>query len=134
VFLLGNSIISWSSKQQPTVAASATEGEYMSASYAARQGLWLHHLLIKLGLELEDIPTTFYLDNHNAMDLSKEARHHQHTKHIDIHHHFVHKHVEDGTFKVVHCPTDLMVVDGLTKPLAYDTFSKMVDALSLIAY
>jgi len=68
------------------------------------------------------------------MDLSKEARHHQCMKHIDIHHHFVCEHVEDGTFKVVHCPTELMVVDGLTKPLAHDVFSKMVDALGLILY
>ena len=106
----------------------------MSASYAACQGLWLCHLLIELGLELEDIPTTFYLDNRGTMDLSKEARHHQRTKHIDIHHHFVHERVEDSTFKVIHCPTDLMVADSLTKPLACDTFSNMVDALGLIPY
>ena len=68
------------------------------------------------------------------MDLSKEARHHQRTKHIDIHHHFVRERVEDGTFEVVHCPTELMVADGLTKPLARDAFSKMVDALGLIPY
>jgi hypothetical protein len=111
---------------------SATEGEYMSALYAACQGLWLCRLLIKLGLELEDILTPFYLDNHGAMDLLKEACHHQHTKHIDIHHHFVHERVKDGTFEVVSCPTDLIVMDGLTKPC--DTFSKMVDALSLIPY
>jgi hypothetical protein len=134
VFLLGDSVVSWSSKQQPTVAASATEGEYMSASYAARQGLWLRCLLIELGLELEDIPTTFYLDNCGAMDLSKEARHHQCMKHIDIHHHFVCERVEDGTPEVVHCPTELTVADGLTKPLTCDPFSKMVDALGLIPY
>ena len=36
VFLLGDSVIVWSSKQQPTVAVSATEGEYMSGSYTTR--------------------------------------------------------------------------------------------------
>jgi hypothetical protein len=51
VFLLGDSVFSWSSKQQPTVAASATEGEYMSGSHGTRQGLWLRWMLIELGLE-----------------------------------------------------------------------------------
>ena len=134
VFLLGDSVIAWSSKQQSTVAASATEGEYMSGSYATRQGLWLRRLLTEIGLELDNIPTTLFLDNRGAMDLSKEARHHQRTKHIDIHHHFIRERVEDNTFEIVHCPSELMLADGLTKPLARDGFSKMVDGLGLLLY
>ena len=75
-----------------------------------------------------------YLDNHGAMDLLKEAHDHQCTKHIDIHYHFVHGHVEDGTFEIVHCPTEIMIADGLTKPLAHDAFFDMVDALGHILY
>jgi hypothetical protein len=134
VFLLGDSVIAWSSKQQPTVAVSATEGEYMSGSYATRQGLWLRRLLTEIGLELDDIPTTLFLDNRGAMDLSKEARHHQRTKHIDIHHHFIHERVEDRTFEIIHCPSELMLADGLTKPLPRDGFSKMVEGLGLLLY
>ena len=72
VFLLGDLAISWSAKKQPTVAGSSTEAEYMSLSYAARQGLWIRRLLIELGLELESIPTTIYVDNRGAIDLSKD--------------------------------------------------------------
>lgn len=39
IFLFGNSAISWSVKQQTTVAASSTEAEYMSISHTACQGL-----------------------------------------------------------------------------------------------
>jgi hypothetical protein len=134
VFLLGDSVIAWSSKQQPTVSVSSTEGEYMSSSYATRQGLWLRRLLTEIRLELDNIPTTLFLDNRGAMDLSKEARHHQRTKHIDIHHHFIRERVEDNTFKIIHCPSKLMLADGLTKPLNRDDFSKMVDGLSLLLY
>lgn len=63
VFLLGDSAISWSAKKQPTVAGSSTKAEYMSLSHAAQQGLWIHHLLIELSLELESIPTTIFVDN-----------------------------------------------------------------------
>jgi hypothetical protein len=134
VFLLRDSVIAWSSKQQPTVAVSATEGKYMSGSYTTHQGLWLHRSLTEIGLELDNIPTTLFLDNRGAMDLSKEARHHQCTKHIDIDHHFIRECVEDNTFEIIHCPTKLMLADGLTKPLAHDGFSKMVDRLSLLLY
>jgi hypothetical protein len=113
---------------------SATEGEYMSGSYATRQGLWLRRLLTEIGLELDDIPTTLFLDNRGAMDLSKEARHHQRTKHIDIHHHFIRERVEDRTFEIIHCPSELMLADGLTKPLPRDGFSKMVEGLGLLLY
>ena len=39
VFMLGDSTISWKAKQQPTIAASSTEAEYMSVSQTARQRL-----------------------------------------------------------------------------------------------
>jgi hypothetical protein len=134
VFLLGDSVIAWSSKQQPTAAMSATEGEYMSGSYTTCQGLWLPSLLTEIGLELDDIPTTLFLDNCGTMDLSKAAHHHQRTKHIDIHHHFIRKHVEDHTFEIIHCPSELMLADGLTKLLPCNSFSKMVEGLGLLLY
>jgi hypothetical protein len=68
------------------------------------------------------------------MDRSKEAHHHQHTKHINIHHHFIHERVEDRTFEIIHCPSKLMLTDGLTKPLPRNGFSKMVEGLSLLLY
>ena len=133
VFLLGKSAIPWSAKQQPMVAASSTEAEYMSVSHTARQGLWLRHLLIELGLtHLRLDPTIIYLDNCGAMELVKELHHHNRTKHIDIQHHFVRERVEDGTYKIVHCPTGQMLADILTKPLHFPTFSIHRDNLGLI--
>jgi hypothetical protein len=134
VFLLGDSAISWNSKMQTTVAASSTEAEYMSLSHAARQGLWMRRFLVEIGLELEGIPTTVFLDNKGAMDLSKDSRHHARTKHIDIHHHFIRERVEDGTFHIVHCPSNQMLADGLTKPLPRELFSHMIGGLGLISY
>ena len=91
-------------------------------------------MLIEIGLELDNISTTIYMDNHGAIDLSKDSRHQQRTKHIDIQHHFIREHVEDSTFEIIHCPSHLMLADGLTKPLPRDGFSKMVDGLGLISY
>ena len=133
VFLLGKSAVSWSAKQQPMVAASSTEAEYMSVSHTARQGLWLRHLLIELGLtHLRLDPTIIYLDNCSIMELVKESHQHNRTKHIDIQHHFICEQVEDGTYKIVHCPAGQMLADILTKPLHFPTFSIHHDDLGLV--
>jgi len=134
VFLLGLSAISWSSKKQVTVATSSVDGEYQSGSMAARHGLWLRRLLIELGLnELETSPTSIFIDNRGAIDLTKDNRHHQRTKHIDIIHHFIRERVEDKTFAVIHCPSAEMLADGFTKPLPREPFGRMVDGLGLIS-
>nr|GEW42699.1 ribonuclease H-like domain, reverse transcriptase, RNA-dependent DNA polymerase [Tanacetum cinerariifolium] len=45
MFYFGNSPISWSSQKQPTVALSSCESEFMAATIAACQALWLQRLL-----------------------------------------------------------------------------------------
>lgn len=101
---------------------------------ATRHGLWLRRLLTELGLdELEDSPTTLFIDNRSAIDLTKDNRNHPRTKHIDIIHHFIRERVEDGTFSVIHCPSAEMLADGFTKPLAREPFNKMVEGLGLVS-
>ena len=40
-----------------------------------------------------------------------------HTKHINIHYHFIHQTLEDGSITLVSCPTDDMTADILMKAL-----------------
>ena len=51
VYTLCGGAISWSSRLQPTVAASTTEAEYMAAAYATKEGLWLRTLFNHLGMK-----------------------------------------------------------------------------------
>ncbi|KIJ15237.1 hypothetical protein PAXINDRAFT_52820, partial [Paxillus involutus ATCC 200175] len=131
VFQLGIATISWNSKKQPTVAASSTEAEYMAISHAAKQGLWLRQLMRELGIFANDGPTELFVDNTGAIALTKEARFHARTKHIDVHYHFVRERVEDRSFAILHVPTGEMIADGLTKPLPRVGHEDMLDNLSI---
>ena len=53
----------------------------------------------------EQQPLTIYEDNNSAIDLTKNAKYHNRTKHIDIAHHFVREQVEMNEISVTHCPS-----------------------------
>ncbi|KAA0059765.1 integrase [Cucumis melo var. makuwa] len=48
VFTLGSGVIAWSSKKQATVALSSSEAEYVAATSATCQAIWLRRMLTKL--------------------------------------------------------------------------------------
>jgi hypothetical protein len=69
--------VSWKSSKQDTVADLTTETEYIAASAAAKETLWIRNLLIDLGV----IPDSsnqldVYCDNNGAIAQAKEPRAH----------------------------------------------------------
>jgi len=63
-------------------------------------------------------PTMLYCDNQSAISLSKDRQYHTRMKHINMHFHFIHEAVEDGTVSLVYCLVDSMTADVFTKPLS----------------
>ena len=47
-FSLGSAAVSWFSRKQKSIALSSTVVEYMAASQASCEELWLHKLLVNL--------------------------------------------------------------------------------------
>ena len=107
--------ISWSSKVLPTVALSTTEAEYMAATNAVREALWLAKFTDVFKLTKE--PFLIYGDNQGALKLSKNPIEGARSKHIDVQWHFSRQRVNLGQIRFRFCPTDSMLADCLTKPL-----------------
>jgi hypothetical protein len=70
--------VSWKSSKQETVADSTTEAEYITASKAAKEGVWIRKFLSELGVcPSVSSPLYLYCDNNGAIAQTKEPRNHQ---------------------------------------------------------
>nr|GEU44951.1 uncharacterized mitochondrial protein AtMg00810-like [Tanacetum cinerariifolium] len=65
--LLGDRLVSWSSKRQKTAAISSTEAEYIALSGYCAQVLWMRSQLTNYGLGFNKIP--MYCNNKSAIAL-----------------------------------------------------------------
>jgi hypothetical protein len=123
-YLLGENLISWQSQKQKVVALSTCEAEYMAASAAACQGIWLSRLLGDLrnraveGVELR-------IDNQSAMALIKNHVFHDRSKHIRTRYHFIQQSVEEGDIYPVHVCGEDQLADILTKALPKARFEEL---------
>ena len=115
-FIVDGGTVSWSTKCQEIISLSTTESEYIAATDAAKEALWLCSLIMQVFGPLTQA-TTLFSDNQSAIVLTKDHQYHPHTKHIDIRFHFIRWVVEDSKIHLIFCPTDDMVADTLTKAL-----------------
>ena len=117
-FLVDGGAVSWSTKRQEIVSLSTTESEYVAATHAAKEALWLRSLIGQVfGPFPLDTATTLFSDNQSAIALSKDHQYHARTKHIDIRFHLIRWIIDDGKIRLIYCPTNDMVADTLTKAL-----------------
>jgi hypothetical protein len=85
-FSLELRLVSWFNRKQRYVALSSVEVEYMPASMATCEAVWLRKLLVALfGQELE--PTIIHCDNQSCVELYENPVFHDRSKHIDIMYH-----------------------------------------------
>jgi len=115
-YILDGGAVSWASKKQELVTLSTTEAEYVAATHAAKEGIWLRWLVEEVFCPLVH-PTPLHSDSQSAIALTKDGSYHAHTKHIDIRYHFICFIVDNGSLRLLYCPTEDMVADTLTKAL-----------------
>ena len=113
VFLLAGGAISWSSKRQQIVAVSSTEAEYMAATHASKEALWLKRFVSDLGWEQSTVKV--FCDNQSALKMMKNPTYHARTKHISVQYHFIRELIEAKELVFQFVGTNLQCADFLTK-------------------
>ncbi|GJZ01607.1 hypothetical protein Tco_0519568 [Tanacetum coccineum] len=111
--LLGDRLVSWSSKKQKSTTLSSTQAEYIALSRCCAQILWMRSQLTDYGLVFNKIP--LYYDNKSSIALCCNNIQHSRSKHIDIRHHFIKEQVENGVVELYFVRTEYQLADIFTK-------------------
>ncbi|GKB21282.1 NBS-containing resistance-like protein [Tanacetum coccineum] len=127
---LGDKIISWSSKRQPTLSHSSAEVEYRGVANVVSELCWIRNLLLELHHPIKTA-TLMYCDNVNTIYLSGNPVQHQRTKHIKMDIHFVREKVARGKVRVLHVPSRYQIANIFTKGLPRVLFNDFRDRLSV---
>ena len=79
--------MSWQSKLQKCVVLSTTEAEFIAATEASKELLYLKKFVNELGFEQDKY--VLFCDNQSVIHLSKNASFHSKSKHIDVRYHWI---------------------------------------------
>lgn len=130
LFKLGENLITWQSQKQKIVALSSCEAEYIAATTAACQGIWLARLLGELQMK-KPCCVMLKVDNKSAINLCKNPVLHDRSKHIDTRYHFIRERVERKEVEVEYTSSAEQLADILTKPLGKVRFLELRGKLGL---
>jgi hypothetical protein len=123
--------VAWNAKQQPIVALSTMEAEYVAASTGMQECMWISQLLTEIGLS-QDGSVQLWCDNQSAIKSMENDMSKARSKHIDIRYHYIREQVRSERIKVGYCETGKMLADIFTKPLPSVTFERLKPLLGVV--
>ncbi|GJV18558.1 retrovirus-related pol polyprotein from transposon TNT 1-94 [Tanacetum coccineum] len=130
--LLGDRLVSWSSKRQKSDVISSTKAEYIAMSGCYAQILWMRSHLTDYGLGFNKI--LMYRDNKSAIALCCNNVQHSRSKHIDIRFHFIKEQVENGVVELYFVNTEYQLADIFTKALCRERIEFLINKLGMRSF
>ncbi|KAE8686612.1 Methyl esterase 17 [Hibiscus syriacus] len=121
VFKVAGGAVSWVSKLQSVVATSTIEAEYVAATQASKEAIWLKMLFEELGHNQEYV--SLFCDSQSILHLARNLAFHSRTKHIRVQYHFIREKVEEGTVDMQKIHTKDNIADFITKAINADKFT-----------
>jgi len=136
VLILGNCLVSWSSKLQQETCLSTTEAEYVAMSQAMRELLPLRTLvnLIAECLQVNTKESTVYSkrfeDNKSCITVSRAPSMTSRTRHINVKYQIFRSYIgKDKGIEIEHVDTTEQTADMFTKGLCSKLFTKLREKL-----
>jgi hypothetical protein len=129
VIFYNNSIVTWKSKKQSTVALSTAEAELYALSSTLQEAIWIKMFLEALNINIAE--AKIHEDNTSTIKLVENDKKDGRTKHINVKHKFIGQIIRTRPYKLRYIATDKQIADILTKPLSKIKFIKMRSLLGL---
>ncbi|KAK4430722.1 Retrovirus-related Pol polyprotein from transposon TNT 1-94 [Sesamum alatum] len=132
VFRLNGGVVAWKSSKQATTADSTTESEYIAASEAAKEAVWMKNYIQELGVVPSIAePIVIFYDNNRAIAQAKEPRSHHRFKHILRRYHLLREMVRRGDVRMDRVSSAENIADPLTKPVSQVAYTQHLDKMGL---
>lgn len=107
--------VAWQSRLQKCVALSTTEAEFIAATEACKELLWMKKYVQELGFKQERY--VLFCDSQSAIHLGKNSAFHARSKHIDVRYHWIRDVLNSKLLELEKIHTDDNGSDMLTKSL-----------------
>lgn len=127
---LGDALVAWNSKKQPTIARSSTKAEYRALASVTLELLWIRQLLRTFEVSIPSVMV--FCDSKSAIQLASNPMSHERSKHVDIDCHFIREHVQLNFINLIHVNTHQQLADPLTKALPRPQFQALISRLGLL--
>ena len=121
MIFLGNALICWKSKLGSGVKLSTAEAEYVCATQACKEIMWVKHLLKELD-KCQKYPVIINEDNQACISMSKNPVVSGRNKHMEIKMHYVRECVKKNEVSLRYIGTRDQLADILTKNLPSPIF------------
>ncbi|GJY07802.1 retrotransposon protein, putative, ty1-copia subclass [Tanacetum coccineum] len=132
VFVLNGGAVVWKSSKQSTTAQHATEAEYIAASEAAKEAVWIRKFIDELGVvPSNDYPIKMNCDNSAAIIIAKESGIQKGARHFQRKYHYVRECIKTGEIYIVKVHTDENLADPFTKALAGPKLTRHARSMGL---
>ncbi|GJW86088.1 hypothetical protein Tco_0159233 [Tanacetum coccineum] len=119
------SVVDWKNGKQSIFATSSIEAEYIVASDASKESVWVRKFISGLGIVLTiEEPINMYCDNNGAIVIANESRITKGARHFRAKVHYLREVIEFGDIKLEKVHTDDNLADPFTKALAFPKHSE----------
>ena len=125
VFVLNRGDVDWKSTKQSIFATSSAEAEYIAASDAPKEAVWVRKFIYELGVvpTIEE-PIKMYCDNTIAITIANESGITKGARHFRAKVHYLHEVIKYGDIKLEKVHTYDNLADPFTKALAFPKHSE----------
>ncbi|MCO5570947.1 hypothetical protein L7F22_024677 [Adiantum nelumboides] len=120
--------ISWRSCLQDCTSLSTTKAEYVAASDASKEAIWLACLVGDLGIH--QVPP-LHCDSQSAIKLANNPVFHSKSKHIEVKYHVIREVLAGKRIELVKVHTDDNPAYALTKSLALERLAHCIELMGV---
>ncbi|GKD30880.1 hypothetical protein Tco_1241658, partial [Tanacetum coccineum] len=132
VFVLNGGAVDWKSSKQSTTAMSATKAEYIAASEAAMEAVWIRKFISGLGIvPTINKPIKMFCENSVALLIDNEPGVQRGAKHYHRRYHYVNECIELGEINLLKVHTDDNLADHFMKALPKEKLTQHASSIGL---